>query len=73
MDEAIFNLAYYVVYIMEYSINIIWSDEDNGYIATVPEFRNLSAFGKTSEEALKEAKIILDVYIETLNSAKGQV
>lgn len=48
-----------------YSINITWSDKDGGFIATVPEFRNLSAFGKTYEEALQQAKIVLDGYIET--------
>lgn len=48
-----------------YSINIAWSDEDEGYIATVPEFKNLSAFGTTPDEALKEAHIALEGYIET--------
>jgi len=48
-----------------YSINLIWSDEDNGYIATIPEFKNLSAFGETEEEAVREAKIALEGYVET--------
>ncbi len=52
---------------LNYSININWSDKDGGFIATVPEFRNLSAFGKTYEEALEQAKIVLDGYIETYN------
>ena len=47
-----------------YSIRITWSDKDEGFIATVPEFRNLSAFGKTYEEALQEVKIVLEEYIE---------
>lgn len=51
-----------------YSINIAWSDEDKGYIATVPEFRNLSAFGETQEEALEEAHIVLEGYIEALKA-----
>lgn len=52
----------------QYSINIAWSDEDKGYIATIPEFKNLSAFGNTYEEALNEAKIVLEGYIESLES-----
>jgi len=47
-----------------YSINITWSNEDEGYVATVPEFKNLSAFGETQDEALKEARIVLEGYIE---------
>ena len=49
----------------KYSINLIWSDKDNGYIATCPEFLGLSAFGATPEAALSEAKIALGLLIET--------
>ena len=52
----------------KYSISIAWSDEDQAYIATVPEFRNLSVFGSTYEEALKEAEIVLEGYIESFKS-----
>jgi predicted HicB family RNase H-like nuclease len=43
--------------VFKYSIDLIWSDEDEGYVATIPEFPGLSAFGITPEEAVKEAKI----------------
>ncbi|MCK9594216.1 MAG: toxin-antitoxin system HicB family antitoxin [Candidatus Omnitrophica bacterium] len=52
----------------KYSINIVWSDEDAGFIATIPEFKNLSAFGNTYEEALKEAETVLEGYIESLKA-----
>jgi len=48
----------------QYSINVVWSDEDNCFIATVPEFPGLSAFGDTKAEALKEAEIALCGFIE---------
>ena len=48
----------------KYSINIVWSDEDESYIATIPEFPGLSAFGDTPEEAIEEAKIALAGFIE---------
>lgn len=51
---------------LPYSINLTWSDEDGGYIATCPEFKNLSAFGETPEEALKEAKIAIEGFLEDL-------
>lgn len=48
----------------KYSINIIWSDEDDSYIATIPEFNGLSAYGDTPEEAIKEAKVALEGFLE---------
>ena len=53
-----------------YSFNIEWSDEDEEYIATCPAFQGLSAFGETEEEALKEAKIALEGFIETHKTHK---
>lgn len=47
-----------------YSFRLEWSDEDGGYIATCPEFPGLSAFGETPEQAIEEAKIALELFIE---------
>lgn len=52
---------------VKYSVNILWSEEDKGFIATVPEFPGLSAFGETYEEALKETQAVLDGYISVLS------
>ena len=49
----------------KYPINIAWSDEDSEYIATCSSFPGLSAFGETEEEALREAKIALELFIES--------
>ncbi len=48
----------------KYSFSVLWSDEDDAYVATVPEFPGLSAFGDTPEEAIREAKIALRGFIE---------
>jgi antitoxin HicB len=48
-----------------YSIDIAWSEEDGGYIATVPEFPGLSAFGETWEEAAGQAREALRGFIDT--------
>jgi len=48
----------------KYSINLIWSDEDNCYVATVSEFPGLSAFGDTPEEAAEEAKIAAEGFLK---------
>lgn len=43
-----------------YSVKVFWSGEDEAFIAVCPELKNLSAFGATREDALRE----LDVAIE---------
>lgn len=51
-----------------YSVNIQWSDEDDGYIAAIPELPGVSAFGETPEDAVKEIELaknaMLRVYEE---------
>ena len=36
----------------DYHINIFYSDEDEGYIADIPDLESCSAFGHSPEEAL---------------------
>jgi antitoxin HicB len=48
-----------------FSIRIIWSDEDGGYIATSPEFEDLSAFGATPQEAAAQLESVVRVAIAT--------
>jgi antitoxin HicB len=50
----------------QYSISLLWSDEDEGYIATISEFPNLSAFGETPEQAVKEAQTAADLMVEIM-------
>ena len=40
--------------VMDYHINIFYSEEDSGYIADIPDLKGCSAFGPTPEEALQE-------------------
>ncbi len=51
----------------KYGFDIFWSEEDQGYIATCPDFPGLSAFGDTEEDALQEAKTALGLFVCTLN------
>ncbi len=39
---------------MDYYINIFYSEEDDGFIADIPDLEYCSAFGQSPEEALKE-------------------
>ncbi len=54
----------------DYHINIFYSDEDEGYIADIPDLEFCSAFGKTLEEALTELKIAKVLWLETARKEK---
>lgn len=49
-----------------YEIDIFYSDEDEAYIANVPELRYCSAHGATYAEALREALVAMDLHVEVL-------
>ena len=53
----------------KYGFRILWSDEDQGYVATCPEFPGLLAFGETEEQALAEAKIARQLFIEDMQES----
>ena len=48
----------------DYHINIFWSDEDEGYIADIPDLSSCSAFGDTPQEALAEVLIAKEAWLE---------
>ena len=47
-----------------YHINIVYSDEDGGYIADIPGLAVCSAFGETPEEALREVEVAKTAWLE---------
>lgn len=56
-----------------YAIEIFYSEEDEGYIAIVPELPGCTAFGETEEEALKEIKTAIELWIETAKKEGREV
>jgi predicted RNase H-like HicB family nuclease len=48
-----------------YEIIVYWSMEDNAFIAEVPELAGCMADGKTSVEAVQNAEIAIDEWLET--------
>ena len=44
---------------------IWWSEEDKSFIVEVPELPGCMADGRTHEEALNNAMIVVDEWIET--------
>ena len=49
----------------KYAIEIFFSEEDEGYIAVVPELPGCMADGKTYIEAVENIQVIIDEWIET--------
>ncbi len=49
----------------KYAIEIFHSEEDEGYIAVVPELSGCTVFGETEEKALEEIKIAMELWLET--------
>ena len=48
----------------DYHINIFYSDEDEGYIADIPDLKFCSAFGEMPEEALREVLAAKTLWLE---------
>jgi len=49
----------------KYEVIIYWSEDDQAFIAEVPELPGCAADGKTYEEALKNVEEIIKEWIET--------
>ena len=58
---------------MKYAIVVTYSDEDKGYVATVPELPGCTAFGDTEEEAIKEVKVAASLWLSAARKAKRKV
>ena len=57
----------------KYAIEILYSEDDEGYIALAPEIPGCSAFGENEEEALKEVKIALELWLETARTEGREI
>ena len=53
----------------KHAVSIKWSDDDSGFIASIPGVQALSAFGYTREKALLELNIAAGAYFESLKKA----
>ena len=51
-----------------YFINIFYSEEDDGYIADIPDLKMCSAFGETPSEALAEVELAKQAWLEAARS-----
>ena len=50
---------------LHYQINIYWSEEDETYLAEVPELPGCMADGETYRAALENVQVIMQEWIDT--------
>ncbi len=49
----------------KYEVILYWSDEDQAFIAKVPELPGCAADGATYQEALSNAEVVIREWIDT--------
>ena len=57
----------------KYSVDFFWSDEDEAYIAVVPDLPGCSAFGETMADAATEVEQAIAAWIEAALAAGNPV
>lgn len=57
----------------DYHINIFSSEEDDGYIADIPDLEACSAFGESAEQALAELERAKVAWIEAAREAGKEI
>lgn len=50
----------------KYEIILYWSQEDEAFIAAVPELAGCAADGATRQEALTNAEVVISEWLETV-------
>lgn len=49
----------------KYEMIIYWSEEDQSYVVEVPELAGCMADGKSYQEAVKNAEVVIQEWIDT--------
>lgn len=53
----------------DYHINVFYSEEDEAYIADIPDLTYCSAIGSTPEEAVREVQLAKTAWIEAAKAS----
>ncbi len=60
-----FNFKEYLLTEIYYHINVFWYPDDKCWIADVPDLKPCSAHGATPSEAVAEAEVAIELWLET--------
>ena len=52
----------------DYHINVFYSEEDQGYVADIPDLKACSGFGETQAQALREVLVAKECWLESARS-----
>ncbi len=58
---------------MRYKVNLFWSNEDNCYLAEMPELPGCIAHGETQEEALEQANVAAKAWLEVASQMERKI
>jgi predicted RNase H-like HicB family nuclease len=58
---------------LRYEIILYWSEEDQAFIAEVPELPGCAADGETYQEALQNVEVIMQEWIETAKELRRPI
>jgi predicted RNase H-like HicB family nuclease len=58
---------------LRYRVLISWSDEDEAFVAEVPELPGCAADGRTYPEAAAKVQVVMREWIETARSLNRQI
>ena len=57
----------------KYEMIIFWSEEDSAYVVEVPELLGCMADGSTYQEAVKNAEVVIDEWIQTAKELNREI
>ena len=53
---------------IKYELIVYWSEKDDAFVVEVPELPGCAADGKTYKEAVANAEVVIEEWIETAKS-----
>ena len=58
---------------LAYPINVLWSDEDQSWVANAPDLEFCSAIGYTAHEAVAELETAIQAWVDAAISSGNSV
>ena len=57
----------------KYHINVFYSEDDEGFIADIPDLKFCSAFGETPDKAMAEVLIAQELWLEAAKETGREI